>query len=770
MGIGYTLRIRTLMGFVLLFALHSAWAQDTPVDVRLLIDVSGSMELTDPHNLRQPAVDLLVRLLPEGGKAGIWTFGDQVHNLVPHQVVDAGWREKARQRSDQINSVSVFTNIGAALEQAAYDRDQPNADYNTSILLLTDGVVDISRSPEVNQREWRRVVDKVLPSIKQAGFKIYTVALSDLADKDLMKKIAIDTDGMSAVVHNAEELTKVFLNAFDAAAPAQRVPLVNNRFVLDSSVREFTALVFRENPREYTRLISPVPETYDYLNTDEFIRWHRTESYDLITVTHPYEGAWRVVAAMGPDSRISVVTRMNLRVRPLPNNLFLGAQETLQFILQEDGAPLTDAAFLSLMEIRAQLYRETDGGGRDLVWEHRFPAGGISEEGVFAHSLPEFQQLGTYHLSLTVDGTTFQRQFSHTMVVREPFSATLTEAWDDQGQPYSLLSVQSHSDAVVPRQTQLAATVVGPDRRRIVRPLALTPQDRWQTPLYFERTGEHQILVRVTGRDVHGESFEYHLQPIHHLHDPDAAFATPATVQPTPDPAPTLPEPAEPHVEEPSPESSPWLLYSLLAVLNLVLAGAGYWMYRKWIAEDEQPEPVPVVEAEVEAVVAEMEPDSMEMDFTEDDDELDDEEEEPPMEDLDLSDVQEAVAVPDDLHDEDSVLGMADADVGLLDDEEDDTGASLEDELLQLVAGEASAEERDSFAEDMLKAQGLDLAESELDDAISNLINELDGGSRASDNGKEKDAGEFKDDDMDMDMDMEGWDDDPEPGKPTKKS
>lgn len=193
-------------------------------------------------------------------------------------------------------------------------------------------------------------------------------------------------------------------------------------------------------------------------------------------------------------------------------------------------------------------------------------------------------------------------------------------------------------------------------------------------------------------------------------------------------------------------------------------------MYRKWIAEDEQPEPVPVVEAEVEAVVAEMEPDSMEMDFTEDDDELDDEEEEPPMEDLDLSDVQEAVAVPDDLLDEDSVLGMADADVGLLDDEEDDTGASLEDELLQLVAGEASAEERDSFAEDMLKAQGLDLAESELDDAISNLINELDGGSRASDNGKEKDAGEFKDDDMDMDMDMEGWDDDPEPGKPTKKS
>lgn len=788
MGIGYTLRIRTLTGLILLFCLSPVWAQSQPADVRLMIDVSGSMELTDPHNLRQPAVDLLVRLLPEGGKAGIWTFGDEVHNLVPHQVVDDAWREKARQRSDQINSVSLFTHIGAALEQAAYDRAQPNADYNTSIILLTDGMVDISRSPKVNQKEWRRVVDEVLPSIQKAGYKIFTVALSDLADTDLMKKIAIDTDGATAVVHNAEELTKVFLNAFDTAAPAQQVPLVDNRFLLDSSVQEFTALVFRENPAEYTRLISPVPESYDYLNTDEFIRWHRTDTYDLITVTHPYEGAWRVVAAMGPDSRITVVTRMNLRVRPLPNNLFLGAQETLQFMLQEDGAPLTDAAFLALMDIHAQLHRQTEDGGRELVWEQGFPARQVSKEGVFAQALPEFQQLGTYELSLRVDGTTFQRQFSHTMVVREPFSATLAEAWDEQGQPHSLLSVQSHTDRVLPRQTQLAVTIVGPDRRRIVRPLALTPQDRWQTPLYFEQAGEYQILVRVTGRDVDGDPFEYNLQPISHRHDPDAAFAPPAKVQPTPEPTPPPVVAEEPPIVEPSQDASPWLLYGLLALLNLALAAAGYWMYRKWVAEDEPAEAE--AEAEAAVVAAEPEPDSMEMDFSDDDDvdDSDDEdEEEPPMEDLDLSDVQDAVAGADDFP-EDDFAGedmldekMAGEDAAPVDvepapeplleeDDDDDAGVSLEDELMQLVAGEATAEERDSFAEEMLKAQGLDLAESELDDAISNLINELDGG--GADDETDGGAGGFEDDDMDMDMDMdmEDWDEDTDPDKPSKKS
>ena len=43
-------------------------------DVRVIIDISGSMKLNDPQNLRRPALELLVRLFPAGAKAGVWTF------------------------------------------------------------------------------------------------------------------------------------------------------------------------------------------------------------------------------------------------------------------------------------------------------------------------------------------------------------------------------------------------------------------------------------------------------------------------------------------------------------------------------------------------------------------------------------------------------------------------------------------------------------------------------------------------------------------------
>ena len=43
-------------------------------DVRVLIDISGSMRQNDPENLRRPALRMLAGLLQPGTRAGVWTF------------------------------------------------------------------------------------------------------------------------------------------------------------------------------------------------------------------------------------------------------------------------------------------------------------------------------------------------------------------------------------------------------------------------------------------------------------------------------------------------------------------------------------------------------------------------------------------------------------------------------------------------------------------------------------------------------------------------
>ena len=80
---------RIWVAAVLLLFSWQVFAQDPALslpgnaDVRIVVDISGSMKETDPQNLRRPAVRLLARTLPEGASAGLWTFGQYVNMLVP---------------------------------------------------------------------------------------------------------------------------------------------------------------------------------------------------------------------------------------------------------------------------------------------------------------------------------------------------------------------------------------------------------------------------------------------------------------------------------------------------------------------------------------------------------------------------------------------------------------------------------------------------------------------------------------------------------------
>lgn len=774
---GIRLRSRGIFLLILWCCAHLAFAQDAPlkVDVRLVIDVSGSMKRNDPEDLRQPAVDLLVRLLPPDSRAGIWTFGKFVNMLVPHQVVDEQWRRQARQKASEINSVGLFTNIGEALEKAAHDVDSLDGNYATSILLLTDGMVDISKDPQVNQDEWRRIVDKVIPKLKEAGITVHTIALSDHADNHLLEKLALATDGTAAVAKSAEELMAIFLKAFDVAAPSQQVPLANNSFAVDSSVEEFTALIFRQQKDEQTQLIGPDKQVYNSTSSDRDVNWHRDKDYDLITVKQPLEGEWQVQAAIAPASRITVVSDLRLKVKTLASNLFRGGQESLSFVVQEDGKTIVRKEFLSLLHNTAKMGFGPRDEVTEQLWNYDFSQYSPPSNGIYSVKLPLFKQMGVYDVDVLVDGKTFQRRFHHRITVREPFTASLDESTNDSGQMVKVLTVRSHNESINPKKTQIAATIVNPAHRRSVKPLGLTQFDHWQTLIHTDQVGDYNITVQITGEDESGEVFEYSLSPMAFHYDPDAAFAS-VVAEPVvelPAEKPPLVEEAivpvaEPKVE-PKPEASAepvvseavepaatpsedesgipaWLLYVVLALGNLAILGGGYFLFRKLMTDngDEVLAQYQETPAAPESAKTPPEPTAEEEEELMTMDDADDDEEEPPMEDLDPVDIAEF-----DGDAEDESLSDAADDGG--DMEEDDFGVDdLEDEAT-VDETEANDDEQDAdLAAEMLKAQGLDLAEDELDDAITNLIDELDG---ARPEAKKNAASDFDDFDFGEDDD-----------------
>ena len=116
--------LATTLLFILMFISSTLWAADGLVsaDTRILIDISGSMKKNDPNNLRRPAVRLLVGLLPENSRAGVWTFGKYVNMQVPLGMVDKRWKDRARDGASKIASPGQFTNIEEAIRRL--DRDE----------------------------------------------------------------------------------------------------------------------------------------------------------------------------------------------------------------------------------------------------------------------------------------------------------------------------------------------------------------------------------------------------------------------------------------------------------------------------------------------------------------------------------------------------------------------------------------------------------------------------------------------------------------------
>jgi uncharacterized protein (TIGR03503 family) len=481
-------------------------------DIRLLIDISGSMKKNDPANLRVPAVSLLTELIPDGDKAGVWTFGQWVNNLVRSKVVDDAWRLDAKEQAKKINSVALYTNIGAVLEKASDDFSKPDADFsNTHFILLTDGMVDIDRDAAKNDIERERVLTSVLKTFKDRGAKIHAVSLSKNADLSLMDKLAIQTGGQSAVAESSEELTKIFVQALNQAVPSEEVPIEGNEFSIDSSIEEFTALIFRGDDGLPTEIISPDKSVYQYGKDDPDVKWFQDRGYDLITITRPLEGTWTIKSDIQPESRVTVVSNLQLDVSKLPANFFAGEQLKVDVSFIEDDKRITNSDFLSLLDIELQLKTEEGKSASKSMSDPKNPP----KDGFFSESITKLTKVGQYEVTVLVDGKTFKRSKRQVVSLRAPFDFEFSVKSANPQQPYYELVVTPLNDSIVLDSTTIFVKTKFPDGTSLISALEMEEQNnRWVLQIPPDKgDGVYEVAVKVKSQTINGQEFQFKPKP-----------------------------------------------------------------------------------------------------------------------------------------------------------------------------------------------------------------------------------------------------------------
>lgn len=301
----------------------AAEAPSPQPDLRVVIDVSGSMKTHDPDQLAATALELLVALLPSQSTAGVWAFGEKVDNLLPSGRVTEEWRRRALSLAPALRDYQQYTDIEAAVAQAS----APVSKRPRHLLLLTDGMVDLPPGQgvkaEVDARSRRRLVDELAPRLAREGVTVHAIAFSAEADLALVEELARQTGGLASRVDSSDGLLGAFVDIAARIFPDDEVPLRDGRFSLDASVEEVSVLALHERDGTVT-LVGPEGRRYRAEQPPEGSRWQVEPLFDLIRIPDPAAGEWRLEGALSPRSRVVVEGGWQLQTAALPATLYRG--------------------------------------------------------------------------------------------------------------------------------------------------------------------------------------------------------------------------------------------------------------------------------------------------------------------------------------------------------------------------------------------------------------------------------------------------------------
>ncbi len=473
-------------------------------DVRIIIDISGSMVKTDPNNLRQPAMRMLSGLIPGDAYAGVWTFGRYTNMEVKWGKVDESWRERAVQGANAIHSRGQFTNIEGAIKRASTGWDKPDPDTRRNMILLTDGKIDVAKDAAKNQASRDVLLNTTLPQLIEQGVTIHTIALSQFTDEVLLKRMAFETGGSFEIANTADQLQRVFLKMFERATLPDMVPLSDNRFNIDQSVREMTLLVFNKSGKN-TALTAPDAVTYTQEKHETKVKWVKDEGYDLITVTSPQAGEWILDADVDPDNRVMIVTDLKLVVDEIPAYLTPEHDINLKVELHNKGQKIAKNSFLKFVDFYL-VHRFADEVEKlPLKLKESLE---VADKGIYLQTLPAPLVQGQHEIEIYADGSTFNRSKKFTLKAYWPVTVDIQNT-DQQG--VYKIELIPHFEYIKQESIQIVLELEQPDGVIQAQEVSQV-NDGWQAEVAAtQHNGTHKLLVTIQAQRHDGSVHQYEL-------------------------------------------------------------------------------------------------------------------------------------------------------------------------------------------------------------------------------------------------------------------
>jgi uncharacterized protein (TIGR03503 family) len=482
-------------------------AEKSYPSIRVAIDVSGSMKKNDPNNLRINSSKLLFRLLPNKSEVGLWMFAKDVNILVPLHQLNSHSKLTVNKALQKIHSAGLFTNIEKAISQTSKDWHNPGE--HKILVLLSDGIVDLGKDSKRNRQARDKILNELIPQLQKQQIQVYTVALSKNADHDLLEKLALSTGGLYQSAENANSLEKAFFQIFESSMKQDHLPLTDNTFVVDKSIKEITLLIFHQDSESLIRLEDPYRNILINNGRELDIKWHNENGYDLITIKNPEIGTWKIHGSYDDNNRVMIASDLGLQVHGFPRNVFVSEQLTYTASLTNNHRIIKNPDFMKFVNIDLyDMFAELKQKQWSLLKER---AKNFNRAGIFTRKITFSEKPGTHQFELVARSKTFTRSTRQVVQVHDhPLKLSKDNLTHDK--KHQAIIATTQSNLVNLDSLKLKATIEHPKQvPQVMAFKKVTPQ-KWQLTLPATKmTQAYKVAVIASGKTLANRAFRVNL-------------------------------------------------------------------------------------------------------------------------------------------------------------------------------------------------------------------------------------------------------------------
>ncbi|MGW8959185.1 vWA domain-containing protein [Paenibacillus sp. NPDC055715] len=284
---------------------NAASTSASKVDAVLVVDVSNSMNTSDPGKIGNEAMKMFIDMLStQNDKVGIVAYTDVVQReKALLKITSEADKQELKSFIDGLNR-GAYTDTSVGVKEAIRIlQDGKTAGHAPMIVMLADGNNDLNKTTGRTESQSDRDMAKAVAEAKNSGVPIYTIGLNadGKLNKNKLADIAQQTGGKSFITSSADDLPNILSEIFASNLKLKVVPLksitANGTYqdvtvtVPNDSVMEANISIMSSKPVD-ARLIDPSGNTKPIPSSDVLLS--KSKSYSLIKLLKPVAGDWKL--------------------------------------------------------------------------------------------------------------------------------------------------------------------------------------------------------------------------------------------------------------------------------------------------------------------------------------------------------------------------------------------------------------------------------------------------------------------------------------------